>query len=270
MTQPIATRKRPIWPWIVGGVGALILLGIGVAIGVLLIAATQKEADAEEVERVVLQFDKSYENSDCDLFIEITSEDFRDDFFDGDFDCDAWEEIGDKYYDENGDYQYEVEIYEVTVRGDRASVETRETYEYDKTLGSSEITYSLERQDGRWVITDFDEEAEEGEPVEDDAADVEPEEPTADEVVASDLNDAKGALMAYYLVEGGWAGMTDDELAVYGYSPSLGTEGMQYFVDETQEEATYCIEATSSETGNSFWIRQNTVATPGLCSDPVE
>jgi hypothetical protein len=268
---PVTPRTRSIWPWIIGGGAALVLLGIGIALGVLLLAAGQKEADTEEVERVVLQFDESYEDSDCDQFIEITSDDFRDEFFDGDFDCEVWEEIGDKYYDENGDYQYDVQINEITVRGDRATVETSETYEYDATTGSSEITYKLEREKGRWLIVDFKEEVTETtESQPEPEASEEPDELTADEVVAEDLKNAKAALLAYYLVEDGWAGVTEQELEVYGYGASLGTINMMFYIDAAQEEATYCIDATASETGNSFWIRPDTVAKPGLCSDPVE
>ena len=273
MTQPVVARKRPVWPWIAGGAGALVLLGAGIAIGIVLVAAGQKEADAEQVEQVVRQFDEAYEDSDCDLFIDITSDDFRDDFFDDEFDCDVWEKISDKYYDEDGDYQYDVEINEVTVRGDRATVETTETYEYDGTSGESEITYTLEREKGRWVVTDFDEdvtETNESESAPDPEPSEEADEPTDDDVVAEDLNNAKAALLAYYLVEGGWDGVTDEELAVYGYGPSAGTTDMAYYIDATQPEATYCIEATAAETGNSFWIRPDTAPTPGLCSDPVE
>ena len=288
MTYPVAEapvpapRKRTIWPWIVGGAAALVLLVIGVGLGVVLIAAAQKEADLEAVEQTVRSFDASYEELDCDLFEEVTAEELRDELYEPDgYDCDDWEQNAEKFFDDDGDYTFDVEVESVTVTGDRARVETSESWQSEGTPYSATVTYRLERQDGAWIITGYKDVLDESDQP---AADPDPApeedcgnsdedgcaEPTADEVVAEDLKNAKAALMAYYLVEGGWAGMTPEELSPYGYDPSLGTLNMQYYVDETQEEPTYCIDASSSETGNSFWIRQNTVATAGLCSDPVE
>ena len=268
---PAAAPKRSIWPWIVGGVGALILLGIGIAIGVVLIAAGQKEADLESVEQTVVDFDNAFEELDCDQFEAVTDDDLRDELYEPDgYDCDVWAENAEKFFDEDGDYTFDVEVQAVRVSGDRARVNTIETWEVDGEKFSGTVIYRLERVSGGWVITEYKDTLDESdEPAEEPEEEEEPE-PTADEVVAEDLKNAKGALMAYYLVEGGWDGVTDEELAVYGYGPSLGTTDMAYYIDASQTEATYCIEATASETGNTFFIRPDTVAKPGLCSDPVE
>lgn len=267
---PAAPPKRSVWPWIVAGAAALILLGIGVAIGVLLIAAGQKEADLEAVEQTVVDFDAAFEDLDCDQFEAVTHEDLRDELYEPDgYDCDVWAENAEKFFDDDGDYTFDVEVQTVRVSGDRARVNTVETWEVDGEKFSGTVIYRLERVKGQWLITEYKDTIDESdEPVEE-PEEEEPEQ-TADDVVAEDLANAKAALMAYYLVEGGWDGVTDDELAVYGYGPSLGTTDMAYYIDATQEEATYCIEATASETGNSFWIRPDTIAKPGLCSDPVE
>jgi len=269
---PVAAPKRSPWPWIIGGVAGLILLGIGIAIGVLLIAAGQKEADLESVEQTVVDFDSAFEELDCDLFEQVTDADLRDDLYaPDDYDCDVWAENAKKFFDEDGDYTFDVEVQAVRVSGDRARVNTVEKWEVDGEKYSGTVIYRLERVSGGWVITEYKDTLDESdEPAEEPEEEQEPES-TADDVVAEDLKNAKAALMAYYLVEGGWEGVTEQELEVYGYGASLGTINMMYYIEVgATDEAAYCIDATASETGNSYWIRPDTIATPGFCSDPVE
>jgi len=275
MTYPPAAppQQRRVWPWIIAGIGALFLLGVGIAIGVVLVTAAQKEADLESAEQTVVDFDAAFEDLDCDQFEAVTDEDLRDELYAPDgYDCDVWAENAEKFFDDDGDYTFDVEVQSVRVSGDRARVDTVEEWEVDGEKYSGTVTYRLERIPGGWIITEYDDELDESDNAEEPTEPEEEEEPdlTADEVVAEDLKNAKAALLAYYLVEGSWDGVTDEQLAVYGYGPSLGTTDMAYYIDASQEEATYCIEATASETGNTFWIRPDTVAKPGLCSDPVE
>lgn len=160
---PQAPRRVPVWPFILGGaVLLLIVLGVIAAIAIPAYLRAQEEAqlaaDEKAAEETVLAFDAAYEDADCDDFEAVTDEDFRDEWsdrnFDEDYDCDAWEDAAEEL-SEDGDYLYSVDVDEVEVRGDRATVTTTESFDDGEQY---EYEYKLERQDdGVWLVTAYDE-----------------------------------------------------------------------------------------------------------------
>ena len=156
---PAGPRATPVWPFLVGG-GVLLLLLIIVAIGAVffvtqLSSAGNAESDRETVEATVVAFDESYRDADCDDYEAVTSSTFRDDAMqesdDQDFDCDVWEE-GAESLTIDGEYAYAVEVNDVTVSGDGATVLTTETLN-DEPI---DYEYQLERTGAGWVIVSYE------------------------------------------------------------------------------------------------------------------
>lgn len=263
LAEPPAARRRPLWPWIVAGSAVLALvIGGGVGAVVVLSANAQRQADLAAVEQVVRDFDRAYEEVDCDLFEEVTSDDLRDEQYEPDgYDCDGWEENAQSYFDEDGDYTFRVTIDEVTVTGDRARVETSERWERDGVKGSGTVTYRLERLGGRWVITDYKDQVDESDGSTPPSADDE----TADAAVRSDLANAKIAFLAYYIEVGSFADVDTANLSAYGYTRGDYTDDIHYFIpDDTLPQ--FCVDATSTS-GTDLVITHDTAVAEGQCSD---
>ena len=153
-------KRIPVWPFVLGG-GILILVVLGVIAAFAIPAyqnaqaAAQLARDEQAVEDVIVAFDEAYEDADCDDYEAVTDEDFRDDWsqenMDADYDCDEWEE-GAETLTEDGEYTYKVDIDEVTVRGDRATVVT-----FEGTDDEVEYEYELERtDDGEWIVVSYE------------------------------------------------------------------------------------------------------------------
>ena len=160
---PPSSKRVPVWPFIVGG-AVLLLIVLGVIAAFAIPAYQQRQAEAQlardeqAVEDAVIAFDEAYESADCDDYEAVTDEDYREDWwqenFDEDYDCEAWEENAEGFT-VDGDYTYSVEVDEVEVKGDRATVITTEESGEGE---SGEFEYELERtDDGEWLIVSYEE-----------------------------------------------------------------------------------------------------------------
>ena len=152
-----ASPKPPTWPWALG-FGLLLLGSLVVFVASFAVsAATANMASSREehaVEQTVLDFDAAYEDEDCEAFRALVNEDLADELVDGDYRCSAWLDIAESLR-VDGEYSYSVDVLEVHVAGDGASVDTEET------AGDGDPTtyrYTLERSDDGWVITHYDSE----------------------------------------------------------------------------------------------------------------
>lgn len=155
---PAGPRRLPLWPFLLGGGALLLLIVIGIVVAFFvgqLAAATQAESDRETVEAMVVAFDEAYEDADCDDYEAVTSSAFRDSAMqesdEQDFDCDVWEE-GAESLTVGGEYVYVVEVYEVAVDGDTATVQTIETLDGEPL----DYLYGLERSGAGWVIVSYE------------------------------------------------------------------------------------------------------------------
>lgn len=149
---PPAPARRSALPWILLGIGAVVLAGIGILVAVVVIPAFVG-APKDPVDTVEA-FDRAYRDVDCALFQESTTEAFRavsqgaDDA--GEFSCAAWEAEAARYT-VDGEYQYEIDVVDTAVADDEATVLTHETevdtgeeYDYRYTL--------VPDVDGGWVV----------------------------------------------------------------------------------------------------------------------
>ncbi len=159
MTEPVAApRPRLVWPWVLGGIILFFVLLTVVVSAVIIASGLAERAsernDRDRVEKVVLDLDAAYENADCDAFEALTSENARDDLSGtgSDYDCDDWQEVAESLTID-GDYGYTVRVLDSAVDGDTATVHTRERLPGDE---SYEFTYVLEKQDGDWVVVEYD------------------------------------------------------------------------------------------------------------------
>jgi len=148
---PAVVRKRPIWPWFVGGgllLVILLIIGVSVLIAALVGGST---SGANSPAATVLAFDQSFKTNDCKLFTSTTTKKLQDSYFDDGFSCDKWSEIAISLHDDKV-YHYTVVINDTRVKGDIANVTTSEQ---DTTPGdeqSYDLDYRLIKQDGAWVI----------------------------------------------------------------------------------------------------------------------
>ena len=150
--QP-AAKKRRLWPYIVGGAVVLALVVTGAVLGALALLATLGGDPA----KTVTDYDLSFKNSDCDLFTSTTTEQFQNDFFGGEFDCDAFVKNADALTIE-GEYSYDVTVVISSVDGDTAEVVTNEA---DTSTGESvdfTLRYRLVHEGGRWLVDAIDNE----------------------------------------------------------------------------------------------------------------
>ena len=150
----VVAKKRPVWPWLVGGGALLFILVLGAIIAVVIFTVVQQASQTSAVRATVLTFDQSFRDADCDALEGVTTDDVRDAVLGSDYNCDGFEDLADTFT-VNGEYTYTVRILRTTVSGDTATVHTTEAYD-DGDSGDFEYTLKLEH--GGWIITDFEEE----------------------------------------------------------------------------------------------------------------
>jgi hypothetical protein len=141
MSSPASPRRRA--PWIIGGICALLalLLVVALVIGVILFL-TLRSTPEDAVE----QYLEAWNAQDCASYEEVTTERFRGG---PEYTCESWQEL----LREQSEFEFEDEIGETTVDGDRASVEITETStEPDGAQYRGVYTFELVKQDGRWLI----------------------------------------------------------------------------------------------------------------------
>jgi len=159
-------HERPLWPYLtaLGGVGAVVL---GVILGLVAGLAGRGDVDpsaATTPARVVLEWDRSFRQGDCEAFRDTTTSAFRAAYGQAEADystCDGFSEGREEIEDgKPRDFwrTYDTRVVEVTVDGSTARVETEETWEYldgGRTRETSDTyTYDLVLVDGEWLIDD--------------------------------------------------------------------------------------------------------------------
>ena len=158
--------SRPAWPWLTGAAVAG-MVASGAVVGLVAGLASGSPSTLPPLntpEEVVLVWDASFRDNDCSAFRRTTTRDFRAAYSE-EFDygtCSGFREGNDDIAEDKPDdfwETYEIEVLEVEVDGDRATVEVEESWEYldsrDRVKDESdEYTYHLVLVDGQWRIND--------------------------------------------------------------------------------------------------------------------
>lgn len=147
-SEDAAPRRRSRAPWIVGGtvLGVLLLAGAGVAAFLLL--APRGDAGPAQA---VLGYDQAYAESDCDLYVAVTTVDYRERLAPT---CVDFEAEARAFADNFSDYEVVVESTEFD--GATATVVTTESWVLDGQQNTTQYTYTLVDDDGVWRIDALD------------------------------------------------------------------------------------------------------------------
>lgn len=141
--------------WVPGIVALAIFLVLGSVVGGFSLSATAAaladSADLTAAERVVVALDDAYEQSDCDAFEQLTTDDVRGDILGRNYDCDAFEAAAAALADD-GDYAYSVNVLRTAKFDDTVVVKTRESYGDEP---SERYTYLVENDGDGWVIAGY-------------------------------------------------------------------------------------------------------------------
>ncbi|WP_194396186.1 DUF2510 domain-containing protein [Microbacterium atlanticum] len=159
-----ATEPRKSRLWIVWVVLGVVLLGIVIAVAVLipllmLSASTMGSAAQSDDERsavaAVELFDAAYQQGDCDVLAEATTEQFR--AANGFDDCAAFQDQAAAFNAALDEYN--VEVTDVETVQDEILVTTTETFseigeDAAATPGSAVYEYTVVRSGGAWLVDD--------------------------------------------------------------------------------------------------------------------
>lgn len=161
VSPEVPARKRPLWPWIVGGIGLLAVLTVAAAVIVFVMSATVAASTAKAqkavVEKVVTDFDAAYENADCDAFEALASPEVQDQAVEGGYNCDAWQQVAESFV-VGGEYTYQVDITDSEVHGGTATVSTSESWEsIDGAPIHADYVYTLKNGKDGWIIVGYNE-----------------------------------------------------------------------------------------------------------------
>lgn len=136
--HPAPTKPSRKWlPWALGGCGCLALI----ALAIVALIAGIAILGGNGPEDAVRNYQTAWDESDCELFFQTTTEDYQDGATCADFE-EAVASGG------LGEY----EILDSEIDGDNAWVTTREEATVDGSTVSSEVVYDLVRIDGDWRI----------------------------------------------------------------------------------------------------------------------
>ncbi|MDN5900086.1 MAG: hypothetical protein L0H74_08470 [Brachybacterium sp.] len=154
MPSPSGRPKRPMWHWLLlGGAGALGLLVVGVFAVVIAFQVLTRGDPQSTLE----DFYSSLESTDCELFMESTTDEFRQ--ATGLTSCESFEgALGDV---SSVDYQVDDRIN----RQGYAIFEVTETYSDNGEDVEVELRYYVRRTDGQWDLDGIELVAEGGEPI---------------------------------------------------------------------------------------------------------
>ena len=141
-----APRKRPVWPFVLGG-GILLLVLLIAGVGVLLVNLLGTLSPS----KTVTEFDRSFAEVNCELFQKSTTTDFQENFFGEKFTCAPWEDNARKLQ-VDGEYAYKVALGTTTVDGNRAEVRTTETDSTGDKPAIYRLEYHLVNTGGTWLI----------------------------------------------------------------------------------------------------------------------
>jgi len=145
-------RRRPKWPWIVGG-SLLLLIVLGIGGVVLLVSWIAGLSTAPGTpSAAVLSFNQSIADEDCELFFSVTSDEFR--AASGIEDCDVFVEGAAAANEATTDRSVDISGFQ-SVNSD-ATVTTRESLvDEDGDLVEASRSYTLHAIDGQWQVVDI-------------------------------------------------------------------------------------------------------------------
>jgi len=136
-----AKPKRRVWPWIVGVVGGLIVLGVVAVIAIMMVFEKALSGPMD----VASAFNDAYFSGDCEAYLDVTTADFRDtDGFPGT--CD---EAADLYFPTIDEDSFSITLDIVTMIGSSATV-TGSVSSID--YGDGSVIYELVKVDGKWKV----------------------------------------------------------------------------------------------------------------------
>jgi len=137
-------RTKSRLPWLIGGIvlAVLLLAGAGIAAFLLLTPTTTGGPST-----AVVGYDQAYAEVDCELFVSVTTDTFREALAPtcADFEAEA-QEFVDNFSD------YEVVIDDTTIDGATATIVTTESWVLEGQENTAEYTYTLVDEGGSWKI----------------------------------------------------------------------------------------------------------------------
>jgi hypothetical protein len=146
---PVAPpARRSKLPWILGGAALALLVIVGVVAAVVISSVLGAVRAPQEV---VGQYDKAFDEADCELYFSITTEAYQESF---EPTCEGFESVAQNFLDSYSDYN--VTVTNTSVSGDTAIVETTETFILDGEPGTDEYTYHLVKSGNAWLIDRLD------------------------------------------------------------------------------------------------------------------
>lgn len=148
-----APKKSPL-PWILAGVGALVVLIVGGVIAAVVISSLGRATSAAAGPDVVsTDYVKAWWAADCQGYMAATTADFREWTFepDGGFSCEVFESLATDIYGDNTGLG--IVVRSTDIQGDHAEVFTTETAT-SPIDGPRTIEWRLEllRVNGTWLI----------------------------------------------------------------------------------------------------------------------
>ena len=153
--QPVAPPAKPrggnvpAWVWWASGAALGVLLVTVIALTIATALRPNLRADVEEA---MARYDTAFAANDCDEFLALTTEEFRETA--GYSDCVAFAEAAEYYYSDFADHYSWVES--VELEGDEAWVTTFESYSDQDGYHEIAGTYVLALTDGAWLVIQAD------------------------------------------------------------------------------------------------------------------
>lgn len=140
--------RRSKLPWILGGAALALLVIVGVVIAILVTSILGAVRAPQEV---IGQYDKAFDEADCELYFSVTTEAYQESF---EPTCEGFESVAQNFLDSYSDYK--VTVTNTSISGDTAIVETTETFILEGEPGADEYTYHLVKSGNAWLIDQLD------------------------------------------------------------------------------------------------------------------
>lgn len=141
--DPEQPRPRRVWPWVVAGVGVLVLGGLATAVVLIANLLLSPSLDARGT---VAAFDRAWNEGDCTTYFATTTATYRESAETRT--CDEFIEAAEELVD------YEISFLDAYEDTDVAYVTTSEFWRVVSSdrNSSGSFMYTLVRQDSRWAI----------------------------------------------------------------------------------------------------------------------
>jgi len=149
---PSSPKRRPRWPWFLGG-GLLLILVLGI-VGVVLLAGWIGGliSSMSTPSAAVLSLNEAIDTADCELYFSVTSDDFR--AANGVDDCEAFDEGAAVTNELTSERTLRILNFR-SVNSD-ATVETEESLvDSDGERRDATRTYTLRALDGVWQVVEI-------------------------------------------------------------------------------------------------------------------